>query len=82
MTATVCHSLVHPAHHGIDHALPVAVVSAFDEVPCLLSESTARIAQFEGPQEIIGFFKVGSNSEDLVDQVFHANDPFLAQFLA
>lgn len=40
-------------------------------------EATGRIAQLEGPKEIAGLFEIGSDGEDLVDQVLHAHDAII-----
>ena len=45
----------------------------------LLSPSSGRVVQLEGPQEVGGVLEVGSNSEDLVDQVLNTDDAHLAQ---
>ena len=47
----------------------------------LLSPSTSWVVQLEGPQEVGGVLEVGSNSEDLVDQILNADDSHLAQLL-
>ena len=49
------------------------------ELPC--AESASRVAQLEGPEEVAGLLEVGSDSEDLVNQVFHADNAVLAQLL-
>jgi len=45
----------------------------------LLSPSSGWVVQLEGPQEVGGVLEVGSNSEDLVDQVLNTDDAHLAQ---
>jgi len=40
----------------------------------LLSPSTSWVVELEWPQEVGGILEVGSNSQDLVDQVFNADD--------
>ena len=63
-------------------ALTVTQVTTLDkvfELPC--AESTSRVAQLEGPEEVAGLLEVGSDSEDLVNQVFHADNAVLAQLL-
>ena len=47
----------------------------------LLSPSTSWVVQLEGPQEVGGVLEVGSNGEDLVDQILNADDSHLAQLL-
>jgi len=43
------------------------------------SESSSWVAELEWPQEVGSLLEVGTNSEDLVDQVLHANDPIFAK---
>lgn len=43
------------------------------------AKAAGRVAQLEGPEEIAGLLEVGADSEDLVDQVFHADDAEFAQ---
>ena len=76
----VC-QLVHLSDQAIDVILPVSMVTAFNKVCSLLSISTASIAQFEWPQEIIGFLEMLSNGEDLVDKILHTDDAILAKAL-
>ena len=62
--------------------LTVTRVTALNKVQdLLLGESTGRRGQLEGPQEIAGLLEVWANGEDLMNQVFNANDAVLAQFL-
>lgn len=42
-------------------------------------ESTSRVAQLEWPQEVARLLEVGSDSEDLMDQVLHADHTILAE---
>jgi len=43
------------------------------------SETSSWVAQLEWPQEVGGLLEVGSDSEDLVDQVLHADNAVLAE---
>ena len=45
----------------------------------LLPPSTGGVVQLEGPQEVGGVLEVGSDGQDLVDQILHADDSHLAQ---
>ena len=49
------------------------------EFPC--PESTSRVAQLEWPQKITGLLEVRPHNNDLMDQVFHADDAKFAQLL-
>jgi len=50
-----------------------------DEFP--LVESPGGVAELEWPEEVAGLLEVGAASEDLVDQVLHADDAVLAEVL-
>lgn len=39
---------------------------------------TCRRVEFEVPQEVVGLLEGGSDGEDLMDEVFHADDAVLA----
>jgi len=43
------------------------------------SEASGRIRELEGPQEVGSLLEVGTDGEDLVDQVLHADNAVLAQ---
>ena len=43
------------------------------------SETTGRVRQLEWPQEVARLFEVGTDGEDLVDQIFHADNAELAK---
>ncbi len=49
------------------------------ELSC--AETTSWVAELEWPQKVGGLFEVGANSEDLVDQVLHADNAVLAEVL-
>jgi hypothetical protein len=38
------------------------------------SESTSGGSELEGPEEVVGFLEVGSNTVDLVNEIFNTND--------
>lgn len=42
-------------------------------------ETSSRVAQLEWPQEVTSLLEVGSNGEDLVDQILHTDDSVLAK---
>ena len=62
--------------------LPVTKVTALNEVLELASvETTVRVAELEGPQEVGGLLEVGANGVDLVDEILNADDAVLAKVL-
>ena len=56
-------------------------LETYKVVEFALVEAAERVGQLEGPEEVGGLLEVGANSEDLVDQVFHAYDAVLAEVL-
>ena len=72
-------NLDHLVEEWVDEVLPAAEVSALDKVVGLLPPSTGGVVQLEGPQEVRGVLEVGSDGQDLVDQILHADDSHLAQ---
>ena len=72
-------SLDHQLEESVDLVLPVAEVTTLNEVVGLLSPSTGGVVQLEGPQEVGGILEVRANSQDLVDQILHADDSHLAK---
>jgi len=72
--------LVHLLDHGIDVLLTVTVVTALDEMLEFSSVETAGgIGQLKWPEEVACLLEVGSDSEDLVDQILHADNAVLAE---
>ena len=45
----------------------------------LLPPSAGGGVELEGPQEVRGVLEVGADSQNLVDQILHANDAHLAE---
>lgn len=43
------------------------------------AETSSGVAELEGPQEVGGLLEVGADGEDLVDQIFNADDAVLAE---
>ena len=72
-------SLDHQLEESVDLVLPVAEVTTLNKVVGLLSPSTGGVVQLEGPQEVGGVLEVGSNGQDLVDQILHTDDAHLAK---
>ncbi len=73
--------LDHLTEKVVDLVLPVAEVTSLDEVVGLLAPSTGGGVQLEGPQEVGGVLEIGADGQDLVNQIFDANDVVLAQLL-
>lgn len=74
--------LVHLPDQSVDVLLPVAKITTLDEVLELpRAEATGWVTQLEGPEEVAGLLEVGADGVDLVDEVLHADDAMLAQFL-
>ena len=68
-------SLVHTLNKLINTILTVSRLTALNEMASLLSrEPTSRVRKTERPQKVIGLLEVGSNSENLVDQIFNTDD--------
>ena len=58
----------------VDVLLTVSAVASLDKVASLGVVSSAGGREGEGPEETVGLLEVGSNGEDLVDQILNAND--------
>ena len=75
-------NLVHLADETVDVLLTVTSVTTLDVVLELAStETTGRVGQLEGPEEVVGLLEVGTNGVDLVDQILHADNAELAEVL-
>ena len=72
-------NLNHQLEEGIDLVLPVAEVTTLNKVVSLLPPSASGVVQLEGPQEVGGVLEVGADSQNLVDQILHADDAHLAE---
>lgn len=57
----------------VDQLLSVAMVTTLDEMPRLLSVSSAGVAQFEGPEEVVSLLEMRAHRDDLVKKIFDAN---------
>ena len=74
--------LIHLADEVVDELLAITQITTLDEVfELACAETAGGRREFEGPQEVGRLLKVGTNSEDLVDQVFNRNDTKLAEVL-
>ena len=68
-------NLKHFLDELIDFVFTVSRFSVFDEMRNLLSlEPTGRVGQMESPEEGVGLLKVGPNSEDFMNKIFHTDD--------
>ena len=72
---------VHSADQLIDQLLSVTVVTTLNKMPCLLSEPATSVTQLEWPQEIISLLEMRAHCDDLVKQIFDADDPVLPESL-
>jgi len=59
----------------------VTPVTTLVEGMSLVVESTLGGAKLEGPEEVVGFLEVGSDSVDFVDQIFNTDDAVLTKGL-
>ena len=67
---------------SVDLVLAVTQVTTFDEVLEFSgAEATVGVAELEGPQEVGGLLKVGTDSDDLVNKILHADDTVFAEAL-
>lgn len=74
--------LVHLSDESVDLLLTVTQVTALNEVLEFSgTEATVGVAKLEGPQEVGGLLEVGADSEDLVNEILHADDTVLAEAL-
>jgi hypothetical protein len=72
--------LVHFSDQGVDLVLAVTQITTFNKMPKLAcAKSSGGGIQFERPQEVGGLLEVGTNGEDFVDQILHANNTVLAK---
>lgn len=79
-TTILANSLIHLLNQRVDLVFPVTQVTTLDKVLELPGpETSRRVAQLEWPQEVASLLEVGSNSEDLVDQVLHTDDSVFAK---
>jgi hypothetical protein len=73
-------SLVHLSNKSIDLVFPVTQITALNvmsELSC--TETASGVAELEGPEEVRGLLEVGADGEDLVDQIFHADNAELSE---
>lgn len=78
--AQIDHNLVHLADEVVDELLAITKISTLNEVLELAdAESTGGGGQLEGPQEVGSLLEVGTNGEDLVDEILNGDDAELAE---
>ena len=73
--------LVHSSDQVVDLVLTVAKVTTLNKVIGDTSVTTIWCREFESPQEVIGALEVGSNGEDLMDQVLDGLETNVADVL-
>jgi len=71
--------LYHFLQQFINLVLSAAEVTTLNEVVDLLSPSTSRSVQFKWPQEVRSVLEVGTNVQDLMNQIFNTNDSKLSE---
>ena len=79
---TTTKTLIHLLDQSIDLLLPIPQITPFDkmfELP--RSEPPSGIRQLERPKKIARLLEIRPHGHDLMDQIFHADDPELAQVL-
>lgn len=73
-------SSVHPPDERIDIFLAIPELTSLNEMVELpWTEPAIRIAQLEGPEEVVCLLEVGSDRVDLMNQVLHTHDAELAE---
>jgi hypothetical protein len=72
--------LNHFSEQIVDILFSVTKVTTFSEMISFLHPSTSWIVQLEWPQEVGNLFKVWSNSEYLMNNIFNTNDAIFAYF--
>jgi len=73
--------LEHSGNQSVDLFFSVTPVSTLHERMSLVIETTLGGVQLEGPHEVVGLLEVRTNSVELVDQVFNADDAELSEGL-
>jgi len=73
--------LEHSGNQSVDLFFSVTPVSTLHERMSLVIETTLGGVQLEGPHEVVGLLEVRTNSVELVDQVFNADDAELSKSL-
>jgi hypothetical protein len=72
--------LNHLSQQLVDSLLPITRITSLNEMlEFALSPSTSRIAQLEGPQKVVGLFKVGSNRDDFMNQILNTLNSILSK---
>jgi len=74
-------SLNHLFEKTVDELFSVAKIATLREVVGLFAPAATRVVQLEVPEEIVGDFEVGSDSENFVDEILNADDSELAESL-
>jgi hypothetical protein len=75
-------NLVHGLNQVVDELFTVTSITTFDEVTELtLLPHVVGVGELEGPEEVVGFLEVGTNSGNFVDEIFNTDDTILAESL-
>ncbi len=74
-------ALHHAVDKSVDKVFAVAIVTTLSKVGELVLPAASGGVELEGPQEVGGGLEVGANSEDLVDEILHADNALGAQSL-
>ena len=72
-------SLNHLTEKSVDLVLTVAKVTTLNKVGSLLAPAAGRGVQLEGPEEVVGLLELGTNGDNLVDEVLNASEADLAE---
>jgi len=66
----------------VDVALPVTLITALDVVLELaLPPATSRVRELERPEEVGNLFEVGTDGDDLVNEIFDREDVVFSELL-
>lgn len=75
-------TLDHLSQQLVDSLLSITSITTLNEMLELSRPPpTRRITQLEGPQKVVGLLEIGSNRENLMDQILHTLNSIFAQRL-
>ena len=75
-------NLVHGLNQVVDEVFTVTSITTFNEVTELSAlPHVVGVGELEGPEEVVGFLEVRTDSGDFVDEVFNTDDTVLAKSL-
>jgi len=68
-------------NESVDVVLSVSEITSLDEMSEFsCAETTSWVGELEWPQEVVDLLEVWSNGEDLVDDIFNADNAVLSEF--